>query len=128
MNTTTNSIAARALLAVAALTLGAIGTASAARIVAQPEADYELRLADVQTLPASTAGYLIFKTCPSCDTTSMTVSADTLYLVGQTTVSLAQFLDAAQSYQTDAASTNVFIFYDIASKHVNRVVLSHFGS
>jgi hypothetical protein len=120
------SIAASALAAAAAaVTLGVPGTATAVRIVGQPEADYELSLANVQTLPQSTAGYIIFKTCPSCDTTSMTVSADTIYLVGQAPVSLAQFLETAASYrQADADGAYLFIFYDIASRHVNRVVVS----
>jgi hypothetical protein len=128
MNRSRNLLATYAPIrafAAAALTLGVLTNAFAGRIVAQPEADYELHLADVQILPQSTAGYLIFKTCPSCETTSMTVSADTIYLVEQQTVSLTEFLQTAQMYrQTDASNTNFYIFYDIASKHVNRVVLS----
>jgi hypothetical protein len=117
--------AAAAALTLGALTFGLAGTASAVRIVAQPEADYELSLADVQALPQSTAGYIVFKACPNCDTTSVTVSADTIYLVGQAPVALAQFLETAQTYrQEEAGAAYLFIFYDIASKHVNRVIVS----
>ncbi|HEU4619679.1 MAG TPA: hypothetical protein VFV10_16700 [Gammaproteobacteria bacterium] len=126
MNANTKSVGASALLAALVLMIGMPGAVSAARIVAQPERDYELRLSNIQGLPQGTAGYLIFKTCAACDVTSMTVSADTVYLVGEMTVPLSQFLETAEGYrQTDADSTNVFIFYDLASKHVNRVVLIH---
>lgn len=117
------------LLTAAALVCTLLSTsASALRVVSQPEGNYELGLADVQLFPSSTAGYLIFTPCPSCETTSLTVSADTKYLIDQTTVPLTDFLKSADGYKrTNSGTTHVFIFYAKKSKHVNRVVLEHIG-
>lgn len=121
----------RKLIAFAALTLGLLGTASAMRIVGQPEAAYELRLQDVQALPQSTAGYFTFKTCPDCDTGSLPVNASTQYFIGRQGVTLTQFVQAADGYrQTDGTTgkTAVYLFYDVAAKRATRAVLNHFGS
>ncbi len=121
----------RFLIAAGALALGLTGAASAGRLVSQPEASYELRLADVTALPESTAGYLVFKTCPSCNATSVTLSPDTVFVLGAEPVPFEDFLRAAQGYRQEAGGpthTNVFVYYAIATRHVNRVVLNHFGA
>ncbi len=121
----------RKLIAAAALALGLASTAWAERIVSQPEAAYELRLEDVTTLPDSTAGYLVFRTCSACNVTSVTVSPDTVYVLAGKRVPFADFLRAAQGYSRadgGPTNTNVFVYYDIATRHVNRVVLNHFGA
>jgi hypothetical protein len=117
------------LVAAASLVCMLLSTsASALRVVSQLEGDYELGLADVQLFPSNAAGYLIFTPCPSCETTSLTVSADTAYLVDRAAVPLADFLKAVEGFKrSTSGKTNVFIFYDKNSKHVNRVVLDHVG-
>jgi hypothetical protein len=119
----------RKILLVVALALGLLGAASATRVLEQPEGAYELKLENV-VLPQSTAGYVIFKTCAACDQTSMNVAASTVYLVERSAVSLAAFLEAAESFrQMDDGGgiTAVYVFYDVESRRVNRLVLDHLG-
>ena len=117
------------LLLVAVLTLSVAGTASATRVIEQPEGAYEVLLRDV-IMPGGSAGYVIFKPCESCDNISLNVAADTAYFVSKTALALADFLQAAESFRnqdSSGTSTAVYVFYDVESKRVNRLVLAHFG-
>jgi len=116
-------------LLLAALTLIVAGTASATRTIEQPEGAYESSLRDV-IMPGGSAGYVIFKPCSACDSISLNVTADTAYFVRSTALPLPDFLQAAESFRDQGETgvgTAVYVFYDVETKRVNRLVLAHFG-
>jgi hypothetical protein len=118
----------RVVIVAAALALGAVNTGMAARIVSQPEGSYEVQLAEV-LLPGSTAGSVIFKPCPDCDSTSMSLTAATTYTVNRSPVAFTEFAEAGAAFRAvnGGRSTAVYVFYDVETGRVNRLALDHFG-
>lgn len=111
-----------AIAAVAALgiTANAFGT----RVLEQIEGAYEASLADV-VMPASAAGYVIFPTCSTCGRISLGVTSETTYLIERAPVPLADFLEAADAFaqSSRASRAAVYVFYDLETKRVTRLVL-----
>ena len=115
---------ARAL--VAAIAAGACAVAGATRVFEQPEAAYETALADV-TLPLSVTGRVTFPPCSGCTLVSLPVSPRTIYLVERAEVPLDALVRAAAEARAagQADKTAVYIYYDVETRRVNRLVLDH---
>ena len=119
----------RAAIATLILVLGAASSAWGYRVLEQVEDNYELMLGEV-SLPRNSGGSVIFKPCAECLTTSLRVTASTIYLVNGSAVVLEDFLRAAEGFRdTDGGNrmTAVYVFYDIESKRVNRLAMDYFG-
>ena len=118
----------RALIATLILLASSLTSAWAYRVIEQTEDAYELTLGEV-SLPRGAAGSVIFKPCPDCNTTSLRVSGDTRYFFNGSSLELEDFLAAAEAVrQQDGGNSNtaVYVFFDIGSKRVNRLMLEHF--
>jgi len=110
------------LIAVAGTLIG-VANARTLEIV---EGAYEAVLSDV-ILPGSIAGTLIMKMCATCESTSLRVNSDTVYVGADGREKpLADFLIDANLLR-DAAdverSTGVGVFYDMESLRVTRIRL-----
>lgn len=110
------------------LSLAVPGAASANRIVEQTEGAYEVPLADA-VLPSGPAGRVLFTPCADCERLSLRVGASTVYLVGAEPVSLAEFREAAERFagRGGVLATALYVYYDVDSERVNRLVLDHFA-
>jgi len=113
---------ARALAA--AMAVGLCAAAGATRVLEQPEGAYEKALAEV-ALPTGPTGRVSFPPCPGCAPVSLPVSPRTAYFVERSQVSLAVLSDAAAEAAAAgrADETAVYIFYDVETRRVNRIVL-----
>ncbi len=119
----------RAIFALMAVLLGGISSAWAVRVLEQPEDAYELALGDV-SLPSGVTGSVRFRECPACRTISLRVTNATTYFVNGTRLEFPDFLEAAEAIrQMDHGNdrTAVYVFFDVESRRVNRLVLDHFG-
>ncbi len=117
----------RAIFATLVLLFGSLSSAWAYRVLEQTEDAYELMLGEV-SLPRGVAGTVIFKPCPDCNTRSLRVSRETLYFVNGLALELADFRAAAEVIrQTNGGNQNtaVYVFFDIDSQRVNRLMLDH---
>jgi hypothetical protein len=112
----------RAFIALAALALWA--SAAATRLIEQPEGSYEAFLVDV-VLPTSTAGHVVFKPCRECSSLSLRVTPETSYRIQRSAVPLGDLARAAADLAASgrAARTAVYVFYDVESELVNRLVI-----
>ena len=120
-----NSQATKALATViVAGGLGLVASASATRVLEPIEGGYEAVLTEV-VLPASTAGYVIVPPCSACPPVSLGVSAQTAYLVERAPVPFADFMQAANALLRSgrAERAAVYVFYDLETTRVTRVVL-----
>ena len=120
----------RRILATLILLLGSVGSTWGYRVLEQAEEAYELALGEV-SLPRGAAGTVIFKPCEECNTTSLRVSGETLYFVNGSPFEISDFLEIAKEIRArDGGNQNtaVYIFYDIESERVNRLMLDHFTS
>lgn len=118
----------RAIFATLVLLLSSLSSAWAYRVLEQVEAAHELVLGEV-SLPRSAAGTVIFKPCPDCNTTALRVSGETQYFVNGSPLELADFLARAEDIRKlDGGNRNtaVYLFYDVDSQRVNRLMLDHF--
>lgn len=115
---------AGARLLAAAIALGACVAADATRVIEQPEGAYETALAEV-TLPAGPVGRVSFPPCAGCTPVSLPVSPQTTYFIERSQVPLEALAraaaDAAAAGRAD--ETAVYIFYDVETRRVNRLVL-----
>lgn len=104
--------------------LGIATSASATRVLEQIEGAYEAALPDV-VLPAGTAGYVILPPCSACVRISLGVSADTQYIVERAPVPFVDFIEAADALASSgrARRAAVYVFYDLETKRVTRLVL-----
>ncbi len=102
------------------LLLAVAGQASATRVMQQPEEAYELLLGQV-SLPQRVGGSVIFKPCPDCQTVGLPVTAATRYFVSDQEVTLDALAEATNNL---ARTTNVAVFFDKASKFVNRLKIN----
>ena len=119
----------RAIFMALVLLLGSISSAWAYRIMEQSENAYELVLGEV-SLPRSVTGSVIFKACPECMTDSLRVTSATTYFVNGAPLELANFLKAAAAIRAmNGGNQNaaVYVFLDIESQQVNRLVLDHYN-
>jgi hypothetical protein len=106
-----------------ALVLSSFSTASALRITDQPESPFELALGDV-TMPASSTGWVSFKTCETCSTETRRVSAATKYFIDGAPLTLEDFLLAVAGIRgTTGGNENTFVglYVDNESQRVNRI-------
>lgn len=115
---------ARAAWLAFAAVAGFSAAAGATRLLEQPEGAYETALADV-ALPRSAAGYVRFPPCAGCAPLTLSVTTSTAYFIERTPVSLAELAAAASDVEADgrAGDAAVYVFYDVESRRVNRLVL-----
>ncbi len=113
---------ARLTIALSLLLLA--GNATAGRTLELVENGIEAALADV-TMPGGAAGTLIYRTCEACDPESRSVTTDTRYSLGGTSLPRESFMqEVEQLRQSDAGErTVVGIFYDRDSGRVTRIAL-----
>ena len=119
----------RLIFATLIFLLGSLSSAWAYRVIEQAEDAYELVLGEV-SLPARATGSIIFNPCPDCTTTSLRVSRATSYVVNGVSLEFPDFIEAAEVIRDmDGGSQNtaVYVFFDVESKRVNRLVLAHFN-
>ena len=117
-----------AIIATLALLLGSMSSAWAYRVMEQTQDAYELVLGEV-SLPRGDTGSVIFKPCPTCTTTSLRVTRATTYFVNGAPLALPDFLAAAEAIRQlngGNQDTDVYIFFDIESRRITRLVLDHF--
>jgi hypothetical protein len=115
----------RALLSLAALLAcaGVGGGAQAAHVVKILERSYELGLSEI-ALPTGGVGTITVMPCATCKRVAHTATGATVYFLGPTRVPFAEFAKAVDAGRAAARGTFVGVYYDVESKHVNRVVLS----
>ena len=95
------------------------------RIISQPEDAYELVYAQVM-LPASAPGIVAFRNCERC-ATALSLTDRTQYFIDNQPAAYADFKRSADERQTRRAESStvyVTVFYDVAGRSVNRMVLS----
>jgi hypothetical protein len=102
------------------VTLALAGQAHATRVMQQPEEAYELSLGQV-SLPQRVGGSVIFKPCPDCQTVGLRVTAATRYFVSGQEVTVDALAKATENL---ASTTHVAVFFDKASKFVNRLKIN----
>ena len=117
-----------AIIATLALLLGSMSSAWAYRVMEQTQDAYELVLGEV-SLPRGDTGSVIFKPCPTCTTTSLRVTRATTYFVNGAPLAFPDFLAAAEAIRQlngGNQDTAVYIFFDIESRRITRLVIDHF--
>lgn len=109
---------------VVAGTLALVTNAFATRVLEPIEGAYEAALTEV-VMPASSGGYVIVPPCSTCPPVSLGVTAETTYLVERAPVPFADFMQAANTLARSgrAERTAVYVFYDLETTRVTRVVL-----
>jgi hypothetical protein len=98
----------------------------AVRVIEQLERSYELALSDVD-LPGSTSGAVVFKTCATCSTQSLAVTASSRYYIDKQQVTLAELKTQASVIGQSAARdqpTLVMVHYDVHTNIVTRIRIS----
>jgi hypothetical protein len=110
------------VIALAALSIST--SAAATRLIEQPEGGYEAFLGDV-ALPTSTTDAVVLKPCSTCPSLSLHVTPQTSYRLRRTAVPLGDLARAAADLVASgkARRTAVYVFYDIESGAVNRLVI-----
>jgi hypothetical protein len=119
----------RAIFATCILMLSSISSAWAYRVMEQMEDAYELVLGEV-ILPRGVSSSLIIRPCSDCMTTSLRVNRATTYFVNGATMEFPDFIKAAEAIRDmDGGNQNtaVYVFFDIESRQVNRLMLDHFS-
>ena len=119
----------RAIFATCILMLSSISSAWAYRVMEQVEDAYELVLGEV-ILPRGVSSTLIFRPCADCMTTSLRVNTATAYSVNGATMEFPDFVKAAEAIRDmDGGNQNtaVYVFFDIESRQINRLMLDHFS-
>jgi hypothetical protein len=110
---------------VLAVALGAMSSASAVRVLEQPEGAYELDPVTV-TLPASSAGSVIFRSCPDCTTVTLRVSSTTTYEINGAPLTLEEFLRRTTELRESRGGWGesvLTVFYDVETHRVTRMAL-----
>jgi hypothetical protein len=116
----------RIILVVLAVLAIAPDASLAVRVLDKLESSYELELGAVD-LPLSTAGAVVFKTCPTCTLQSMAVSSSTRFYIGQQQVTLAELnQEATRLEQAGRGGPNVLVMVHYApeTKAVTRIRIS----
>ena len=119
----------RAIFATCILMLSSISSAWAYRVMEQVEDAYELVLGEV-ILPRGVSSSLIIRPCSDCMTTSLRVNRETAYFVNGATMEFPDFIKAAEAIRDmddGNQNTAVYVFFDIESRQINRLMLDHFG-
>jgi hypothetical protein len=108
-----------------AVTATLIGTA-AAKTLELVEGAYEAELGNV-SFPGSSGGLVIFRMCPTCESSALPVDSRTLYVGADGRQKpLADFLDEVARLRAAAGaerSSAVGIFYDLGTRRVTRIRL-----
>ena len=105
------------------LVAASLSTPAMPRTLEVLEYTSELRMSNV-IFPLSTAGTVIFKSCPSCDSYTLRVTADTKYIGFDGPLTLAEFRTAvADVQQTDTGeyTTAVTVTYNIETEFVTSI-------
>jgi hypothetical protein len=114
----------RKLLLMAATVL--LAGAAPAKTLELVEGGYEAVLGDV-SFPGSSAGLVVFKMCPTCESRALPADARTVYVGADGRQKpLAEFLDEVAALRATAGgdrTTAVGIFYDLEARRVTRVRL-----
>jgi hypothetical protein len=100
-------------------------TAASARTLEMIEGAYELTLGDV-AMPRSEVGTAFFRSCPTCKTNGLRVTAQTHYLISNRELPYADFLRAVEDLRRRAGGnrdTGVGIFYDLGSNQITRIAV-----
>jgi hypothetical protein len=100
-------------------------SAQAQRLIIQREDAHELMLDDV-AFPLFLPGALAFTPCSECARTTLTVASGTDFFVGERSLPYAEFLRTSELIRgTDGAAqrTPVYVFFDVGSRAVNRLIL-----
>ncbi len=119
----------RTVFAILALLLSSIGSAWGYRVIEQREASYELVLSEVW-LPRGVTSSVIFKPCPACTTTSLSVTRATTYFVNGAALDFPDFLEAAKAIRQmnrRSQMTALYVFFDVQSRRVKRMEIDHFN-
>jgi len=119
----------RAIIVILALLLGSISSAWAYRVIEQNEDAYELVLDEI-SLPRGETSSVIFKPCPACTTTSLRVTGATTYFVDGVLLAFPDFLVAVEAIRRlhrSNRNTAVYLFFDIESRRINRLMIDQFG-
>ncbi len=114
------------ILALLAL-LGFMSSASAFRVLGQPERPFELTLSQL-TLPKDTAGSLTLRACDNCGISTRRFVDGAKFVVDGREVRYADFLLVVadlkgNSRTNDTVVANVYV--DIATEKVTRVAIRH---
>lgn len=99
------------------------GAASAGRTLEIVENGTEASLADM-TMPSSSAGTVIFKTCDTCDPKSLRVTSDTRYFIGDQQLPLDDFKRAVDRIRQEAGGdpqSIVGVYTERESGRVTRI-------
>jgi hypothetical protein len=110
---------------VLALALGAMSSAFAVRVLEQPEGAYELDPATV-TLPASSVGSVIFRSCPDCSTVTLRVGTATTYEINRVPITFEEFLRRTTELGESSigwGESLLTVFYDVETHRVTRIAL-----
>ena len=119
----------RAVIATLVLLLGCISSAWAYRVIEQIEGAYELLLGEVR-LPRGETSSVLFKPCETCTITLLRVDSTTTYFVNGEPLKFSDFLGAVEAIrQLDGGNQNtaVYVFFDVQSRRVTRLLIDHFG-
>jgi len=78
-------------------------------------------------LPRSANGNIVFQVCEECRTTALRVSNETRYFANGAPIELEELRELAAEVRNSAErdQADVYIAYEIASLHVNRVRMSY---
>jgi hypothetical protein len=112
------------ILAILAL-LGFMGSASAFRVLGQPERPFELTLSQI-TLPKDTGGSVTLHECEKCGISTRRFFDGAKFVIDGREIRYADFLQVVNdlrgnSKTNDATVVNVYI--DIATERVTRVAI-----
>ena len=107
-----------ALIAAAGILAGTVY----ARDLEMVEGAYEVKLGNV-TLPRSSAGNTLLRTCDSCDTVGLRVDGQTVFQVSGQPLLLADFLKAVDDIHDRAGGNEslVAVYYDLDTRVVTRI-------
>jgi len=102
----------------------------ALRVLEQIERSYELSL-DAVSVPRGATSAVIFRTCDTCSSQSLAVTASTKYFVDERELTHAEMLSAVDAIRLQPGGndgTLVGLFYDIDTNVVTRIVfIKHFS-
>jgi hypothetical protein len=112
------------LLAIFAL-FGFMGSASAFRVIGQPERPFELTLSQV-TLPKDTAGSVTLHECDNCRISTRRFFDGAKFVIDGRELRYADFLQIVSDLRGNSKSndtTVVNVYVDIATERVTRVAI-----
>ncbi len=106
----------RILTLASMLVLGVLSSSPVYAALLEVQGSYELD-ATLVSVPTNTSGYLLFRSCSQCTVKSLRVSNETQYILGNDSVTLAEF------HEHSVMQGLIYVFYDKQSQLVTRVRL-----